>query len=119
MKRCSPRPVALLAAAASAPLLFAAPPAPDTLPTGGRVTAGGNGDIFVNDAVSWSANTTLSNLWEVDDDGAYAVNLAILRRLHAGRDIALAFREGIAEVIADPRYASPYYWAPFVLFAAR
>ncbi|MDZ4255093.1 MAG: filamentous hemagglutinin N-terminal domain-containing protein [Sulfuritalea sp.] len=31
-----------------------------TISTATQGTAGGNGDIFVNDAVSWSANTTLS-----------------------------------------------------------
>lgn len=83
------------------------------------ITQGNEVNGFIRPLLMQSTRNVVSNLWEVNDDGAYAVNMAILRRLHAGRDIALAFREGIAEVIGDPRYASPYYWAPFVLFAAR
>lgn len=85
----------------------------------GRITQSNEVNGFIRPLLMQSTRNVMSNLWEVDDDGAYAVTMAILKRVQAGQDIALAFHQGINEVIGDPRYASPYYWAPFVLFAAR
>lgn len=85
----------------------------------GGITKGNEVNGFIRPLLMQSTRNIMTNLWEVDDDGAYAVTMSILKRVKAGQEMPVAFQEGIKAVIADPQYASPYYWSPFVLFAAR
>lgn len=74
---------------------------------------------FIRPLLMQSTKNIMTNLWEVTDEGGYVVTMSILKHIKAGTEISLAFQEGIKEVIANPKYANPYYWAPFALFAAK
>jgi len=64
--------------------------------------------------LSAGAENVVVTLWRIDDAGAAAFGGQFYRALH---------RESLAEAIAtaqraissDPRYASPYYWAGYIL----
>jgi tetratricopeptide (TPR) repeat protein len=62
------------------------------------------------------APTVIASLWQVDDDASAALMLAFYHNWQAeGMSKAEALQAAQAEVRADPRWASPFYWAGFVL----
>jgi CHAT domain-containing protein len=58
----------------------------------------------------------MATLWRIDDQGS-AELVSRFYRLAASRTVADALAGAQREMIQDPdpRYASPYYWAGFVL----
>ena len=59
--------------------------------------------------------TILSSLWSVDDQATEALMTAFYRHWQAGMGKAEALQAAQAEVRANPQWASPFYWAGFVL----
>ena len=59
--------------------------------------------------------TILSSLWSVDDQATEALMTGFYRQWQAGMGKAEALQAAQAEVRANPRWASPFYWAGFVL----
>ncbi len=59
--------------------------------------------------------TILSSLWSVDDEATAALMTAFYRHWQAGMGKAEALQAAQAEVRANPRWASPFYWAGFAL----
>jgi CHAT domain-containing protein len=59
--------------------------------------------------------TVLSSLWAVDDEATEALMTAFYRHWQAGLGKAEALQAAQAEVRANPLWASPFYWAGFVL----
>ena len=59
--------------------------------------------------------TILSSLWSVDDEATEALMTAFYRHWQAGMGKAEALQAAQAEVRANPQWASPFYWAGFVL----
>lgn len=84
-----------------------------------RVTLGNEVNGFIRPLLMQSVQNIVTNLWEVDDEGAHAVTLSILAQMKQGKEMPAAFQDGIKEVIAAGRFSSPYYWGPFALFASK
>ena len=60
--------------------------------------------------------TVVSSLWTVADDSSEALMLGYYANLVGGMDKAEALRQAQLATRTDPRWASPYYWAPFALW---
>jgi len=56
----------------------------------------------------------ITTLWRIDDAGAAEFAARFYRRLQAST-VASALAETQREMAANPRYASPYYWASYTL----
>ena len=67
-------------------------------------------------AVRAGARSTLGTLWKVSDDSTTALMAEFYRQL-ANKNItkAQALRLAQISLLRDRRYASPYFWAPYVL----
>ncbi|HYW08152.1 MAG TPA: CHAT domain-containing protein, partial [Longimicrobium sp.] len=62
------------------------------------------------------ARATLATLWPVEAESAARVMTRFYDALaRGGAGKAEALRAACLELRADPKYAEPYYWAPFVL----
>ena len=61
------------------------------------------------------AQTLIMSLWEVDDDGTAFIMEEFYRNWLAGKNKQEAFKEAQRKLRKDSRYASPYYWAAFVI----
>jgi CHAT domain-containing protein len=62
------------------------------------------------------ARSTIVSQWKVEASSATALMTALHRRLARGEPgRAEQLRLATLEVLRNPRYAHPFYWAPFVL----
>ena len=62
------------------------------------------------------APRVVSSLWQVDDQATAQLMTGFYRHmLSGGKRPAAALRAAQRELAADPRWASPYFWAGFVL----
>ena len=61
------------------------------------------------------APTVIASLWSVDDNSTRDTMTVFYRELAAGTPKAEALRRAQISVMHDPRYAHPFYWAPFVM----
>lgn len=59
--------------------------------------------------------TLVSSLWNVDDAATEKLMSAFYRNWQAGMGKAQALQVAQAEVRANPKWASPFFWAAFVL----
>ena len=60
------------------------------------------------------ARNVVATLWRVEDRGAAELAARFYRHL-SGRPAAEALAEVQRELLTDPRYRAPYYWAGYVL----
>lgn len=61
------------------------------------------------------APSVVVSLWNVTDRSTAELMVRFHQRLDCAPDKAEALRQAKLELMRNPRYASPYYWAPFVL----
>ena len=61
------------------------------------------------------APTVIASLWSVNDVSTKATMEAFYKELSAGQSKAEALRRAQLAVMHDPRFAHPYFWAPFVV----
>lgn len=61
------------------------------------------------------AHTIVASLWSVADESTQALMVAFYQNLAVGQSKAAALRAAQLQLLRDPRYAHPYYWAPFIL----
>lgn len=61
------------------------------------------------------SRAVLSTLWAVDDEASEKLVVAFYRRLLKGSPAAQALAEAQRELIDDPDYAEPFFWAGFTL----
>ncbi len=61
-----------------------------------------------------ASSLTLS-LWRVDDRAGSLLMTAFYRYLLAGQTKAAALRQAQLNLLNDPTYRHPFYWAPFIL----
>jgi CHAT domain-containing protein len=61
------------------------------------------------------ASTVITSLWNVNDASTEVLMVSFYRHWQEGMGKAEALQAAQAEVRADPRWRSPFYWAGFVL----
>jgi CHAT domain-containing protein len=61
------------------------------------------------------APTVIASLWSVDDNSTRDTMTVFYRELAAGTPKAEALRRAQLSVLHNPRYAHPFFWAPFVM----
>ena len=62
------------------------------------------------------AQNLLVSLWQVNDASTSQLMIDFYRNMLNGESKPTALREAkLALIENDPKYAGPYYWAPFVL----
>lgn len=61
------------------------------------------------------APTVVASLWSVNDTSTKDTMMFFYKELAAGQSKAEAMRRAQLAVMRDPRFAHPYYWAPFVI----
>lgn len=85
---------------------------------GGGVTRG-EGII----GLSWAflvagCRTTVASQWNVASSSTAALMIAFHRNLLGGQPPPVALRNASRSLKRDPRYANPFYWAPFAVVGA-
>jgi CHAT domain-containing protein/predicted negative regulator of RcsB-dependent stress response len=76
-----------------------------------------SGDIMVSLETAFLRAGTpaiLASLWEVDDEATGIMMRSFYKYLQ-GKGKAEALRAAQEELMKTPKYASPFYWAPFIL----
>ena len=61
------------------------------------------------------APTVIASLWSVNDVSTKETMQAFYKELAAGQSKAESLRRAQLAVMHDPRFAHPYFWAPFVV----
>jgi len=61
------------------------------------------------------APTVIASLWSVNDVSTKETMQAFYKELSAGQSKAESLRRAQLAVMHDPRFAHPYFWAPFVI----
>jgi CHAT domain-containing protein len=59
------------------------------------------------------ANSVVSTLWSIDDDASAALMVGFYEQVQAGKDIATALRLAQLDLMKNPKWASPFFWAAF------
>jgi CHAT domain-containing protein len=61
------------------------------------------------------APTIVASLWSVSDESTRDTMAVFYRELAAGQPKAEALRRAQLSIMRNPRFANPFYWAPFVV----
>jgi len=64
------------------------------------------------------AGNVVATLWRVDDDAAAVLAESFYREQSRRRDPVAALAGAQREVLADPRFGAPYYWAGYEVLGA-
>jgi CHAT domain-containing protein/Tfp pilus assembly protein PilF len=59
--------------------------------------------------------TLIASLWSVADEGTMALMTSFYTSLSKGSNLAEAMARAQRAMLVDPRFAHPFYWAPFVI----
>jgi CHAT domain-containing protein len=60
------------------------------------------------------AESLVMSLWQVDDFATKDLMAGFYKRLAAGKPRSAALRDTQLELLAQPKYAHPFYWASFL-----
>ena len=80
----------------------------------GKVTNGDGVYGLRRALVIAGAEGLIMTLWQVDDFATRDLMVGFYRELHKGRARSSALRDIQLELLAQPKYAHPYFWASFV-----
>ncbi len=58
----------------------------------------------------------LASLWDVSDDGTERLMSALYPKLARGQSLSQALQQAQLEVMAQPQFQHPFYWAAFSLY---
>jgi len=61
------------------------------------------------------SNSVLASLWSVSDESTRELMTAFYAGVKEGLPLSKALQVAQLKLLADPRFKSPFYWAPFVL----
>lgn len=76
----------------------------------------GEGPLGLTQAFLYAgARSVVVSLWQVADSSTADLMVELYRRQAAGLSKPAALRQAKLSLLADPRAAHPFYWAPFVL----
>lgn len=66
----------------------------------------------------WAAGapSVLASLWEVSDEATQSFMLSFYGQLKTGQSVGKALQSAQVDLLRNPKYGHPYYWAPFVLW---
>lgn len=64
------------------------------------------------------ARAVVAGLWDVSDSSTEQLMNGFYRRLAAGAAPVTAMRQAKLELLREPDFARPYYWAPFQVYVA-
>lgn len=66
----------------------------------------------------WAAGppTVVASLWRVSDESTRELMLEAYTRLKKGESPAAAFQAAQLKLLHSPKYAHPFYWAPFMVY---
>jgi CHAT domain-containing protein len=81
----------------------------------GRIERGDEIVGFTRSFLSAGASALLVSLWPVSDESTELLMTVLYRELAAGKDAAQALQTAQMAVRAKPRFAHPFFWAPFDL----
>lgn len=83
---------------------------------GGRDSQGREIEGFGVLAQKQGAKSVLATLWKIDDESTAGLMADLYRQRQAnGLNKAAALRQAQLDLMKNPKYSHPYYWAPFVL----
>ena len=86
----------------------------------------GDGTVRAGEGVmglSWAflaagCPTIVVSQWAAETSAAEKLLVAFHERIAAGASPAAAMRDARLALLRDPRYAHPFYWAPFIVVSA-
>ena len=81
----------------------------------GKLAAGETTMSLASAFAAAGARSTLTTLWQVDDEATKLLTVAFYRALTEGQDRATALRTAQQQLIGSPDYAHPYYWSGMAL----
>ena len=61
------------------------------------------------------ARSVIASLWKVDDQATAKLMSSLYTRIRRGESPGSALRDAQLEMVHDPQWSKPYYWAAFVL----
>jgi CHAT domain-containing protein len=61
------------------------------------------------------AKSVIASLWKVNDEATARLMSRLYARIHRGETPSSALRGAQLEMVRDPQWSKPYYWAAFVL----
>jgi tetratricopeptide (TPR) repeat protein len=82
-----------------------------------EAAAGGHVQSIAAAVLRSGVGTVVGALWEVDDAAGAVFADLFYRQLDRSPDAVAAVRAAQRALRADPRFAHPFYWAPFISFS--
>lgn len=81
----------------------------------GRIARGDEVLGFTRSFLEAGSSSLIASLWPVSDSATELLMSRLYRELAQGRDVQTAIRTAQLTLLHDPRFAHPFYWAPFNL----
>jgi CHAT domain-containing protein/predicted negative regulator of RcsB-dependent stress response len=81
----------------------------------GKIARGDEIQGFTRAFLSAGASALFVSLWPVADESTEQLMTGLYRDLAAGKEAALALQAAQVAVLKQPRFAHPFFWAPFDL----
>jgi CHAT domain-containing protein len=81
----------------------------------GRIARGDEILGFTRSFLTAGASTLLVSLWPVEDSSTELLMTTLYRELARGKPAASAMQAGQLAVLKQPKFAHPFFWAPFDL----
>ncbi|MBV6475972.1 MAG: hypothetical protein MOGDAGHF_01549 [Rhodocyclaceae bacterium] len=70
---------------------------------------------FTRSFLSAGTQSLLVSLWPVSDESTELLMSRFYKELSKGIGVRLSLRDAILEVLVNPKFSAPFYWAPFNL----
>ena len=80
----------------------------------GKVTNGDGVYGLRRALVVAGAESLVMSLWQVDDEATKELMVGYYKRLAEGRPRSSALRDIQLQLLSEPKYKHPYYWASFL-----
>jgi len=81
----------------------------------GRIAGGDEVLGFPRSFLAAGTDALIASLWPVNDDATSLLMATAYARLNAGDDVQTAMQAAQLAVLRQPRFAHPFFWAPFNL----